>query len=99
MKKKKSLIVRFPLYFVIRFTHNHEINRQWITDKLGSYDGVDAYAKMLDFVREYNEKTTANKTLEENVLYAKVAQSSDGETCIAICDSFQRRVHDDGPYE
>ena len=44
-------------------------------------------------MREYNEKTTANNPLEENVLYAKVAQSSDGETCIAICDPFQRRVH------
>ena len=28
MKKKKSLIAEFPLYFSIRFTHNHEINRQ-----------------------------------------------------------------------
>ena len=28
MKKKKSLIAKFPLYFVIRFIHNHEINRQ-----------------------------------------------------------------------
>ena len=36
---------------------------------------------------------TANNPLEENVQYAKVAQSSDEETCIAICDSFQRRVH------
>ena len=28
MKKKKSLIADFPLFFVIRFIHNHEINRQ-----------------------------------------------------------------------
>ena len=61
MKKKKSLIAKFPLYFVIRFTHNHEINRQWITDKLGSYDGVDAYAKIVYFSTFYKLWAGAHK--------------------------------------
>ena len=56
-------------------------------------NGVDAYVKIVDFVKEYNEKTTANNPLEENVVFAKVAQTNDGETCVAICDPFQRRVH------
>ena len=123
-RRKKTLESEFPLWFNIKFIHNHEINRQdhkrlrtvsqetklefislfeqdftataaweqhrkkiqeqypedyamkfgdrhlcpdyfwvfkfyrkWIQDTLGSYDGVDAYVKILQFVEEYNEKT------------------------------------------
>ena len=122
MKQKKRLASEFPLWFHIKYSHNHEINRQdhrrfrtvgqetkeefialfeqdltpsaaweahrkniqekypddyemkfgdrhicpdyfwvfrfyskWITDTLGSYDGVDAYKKTVEFVKEYNE--------------------------------------------
>ena len=160
MKQKKRLASEFPLWFHIKYSHNHEINRQdhkrfrtvgqetkeefialfeqdltpsaaweahrkniqekypddyemkfgdrhicpdyfwvfrfyskWITDTLGSYDGVDAYKKTVEFVKEYNEKTKATDPLDEGECYAKVAQAEEGETCIAVCDPFQRRVH------
>ena len=67
--------------------------RKWIVDTLGSYDGVDAYVKIVQHIKVYNQKTLASDPLEEGELYAKVEQTEDGETCIAICDSFQRRVH------
>ena len=157
MKEKKCLVARFPLWFHIKFTHNHEINRQdhkrmravsqetkdvfvnlfeqdytpsaaweehrkqiqeqfpsdyamrlgdrhlcpdykwvfnffskWIKDTLGSYDGVDAYVKIVEFVKEYNEKKSKENSSDS---HAKVAQTEDGETCIAICDPFMKRVH------
>ena len=67
--------------------------RKWIIETLGSYEGVDAYVKIVEFVKEYNEKTTKNNPIDGNEMFAKVAQTEDGETCIAICDPFQRRVH------
>ena len=54
---------------------------------------MDAYVKIVEFVKEYNEKTTKNNPIDGNEMFAKVAQTEDGETCIAICDPFQRRVH------
>ena len=160
LKKKKILSSDYPLWFSLKYIHNHEINRQdhkrfrsvgqetknafvemfsqvmrpsaaweehrkmiqenypddyqlkfgdrhicpdyfwvfkfyrkWITDTLGSYDGVDAYIKVVEHVKNYNEKTKSQEPLEEGEAYAKVEQTDDGETCIAICDPFQRRVH------
>ena len=67
--------------------------RKWIIEALGSYEGVDAYVKIVDFVKEYNDKTAKNNPSDDEEFFAKVAQTEDGETCIAICDPFQKRVH------
>ena len=67
--------------------------RKWIIDALGSYEGVDAYVKIVEFIDKYNEEHTKNDTSEKGELFAKVAQTENGETCIAICDPFQKRVH------
>jgi hypothetical protein len=56
--------------------------RKWITDTLGSYDGVDAYVKVVEHVKNYDEKTKAEEPLKEGEAYAKVEQTDDGETCI-----------------
>ena len=65
--------------------------RKWIQDTLGSYDGVDAYVKVVEFVKEYNEKKLQDTPIDGS--FAKVAQTQEGETCVAICDPFMRRVH------
>ena len=39
----------------------------------GSYDGVDAYVKVVEFVKEYNEKKVKDTSLDEH--HAKVAQT------------------------
>ena len=145
MKEKKGLVAKLPLWFHIKFTHNHEINRQdhkrmravsqetkdafislfeqdytpsaawehhrktiqeqfpddyalkmgdrhvcpdyfwafkffrkWIQDTLGSYEGVDAYVKVVEFVNEYNKKKSNDKHVD--VPFAKVAQTEEGET-------------------
>ena len=67
--------------------------RKWIVDTLGSYEGVDAYSKIVDYIDEYNKKNIKNNVTEKDELFAKVAQTDTGETCIAICDPFQKRVH------
>ena len=67
--------------------------RKWIVGTLGSYEGVDAYVKVVEHVKEYNEKTNRNYPSDGTATFAKVAQTEGGETCIAICDPFQRRVH------
>ena len=159
MREKKNLVAQFPLWFHIKFTHNHEINRQdhkrmrpvsdetkdaftslfeqdytpsaaweqhrktiqeqfpddyylklgdrhicpdyfwafkfyrkWIQEKLGSYEGVDAYVKVVNFVNEYNDLKSMDAD-DDDIPYTKVSQTDDGETCVAICDPFMRRVH------
>ena len=67
--------------------------RKWITDKLGSYKGVYAYIKIVEFVKSYNKTTNTNNHAEGSASCAKFAQTIDGEMCIAICDPLQRRVH------
>ena len=77
-----------PDYFwVFKFYH------KWVLDTLGTYDGVDAYVKVVEFVNEYNSTTMKDNPIDKSEAYAKVPQTEDGETCIAICDPFQRRVH------
>ena len=160
MRKKKTLVSEFPLWFHISFIHNHEINRQdhkrlrsvgqetkdiftslfeqdftptaaweqhrkkikeqypddyalkfgdrhlcpdyfwvfkyyrkWIQDTLGSYDGVDAYAKVVEFVNKYNEDKVKDFPGDVDKSFAKVAQTVEGETCVVICDQFMQRVH------
>ena len=77
-----------PDYFwVFKFYH------KWVRDTLGTYNEVDAYVKVVEFFNEYNSTTMNDNPIDESEAYAKVAQTEDGETCIGICDPFQRRVH------
>ena len=100
--QRKKIQEKFPDDYAIKLGDRHicpdyfwafKFYRKWIQDTLGSYDGVDAYLKIVAFVKEYNEKTMITNPLVSSESYAKVAQTGDGETCIAICDPFQRRVH------
>ena len=54
---------------------------------------MDAYLKIVEFVKDYNDKTIKDNPSEDSEVYAKVAQTEGGDACIAICDAFQRRVH------
>ena len=101
-KHRKDIQEKFPDDYHTKFGDRHicpdyfwafNFYRKWIINTLGSYEGVDAYVKITEFVKEYNDKTTKNNPCDGTDIFAKVAQTEDGETCIAICDPFQRRVH------
>ena len=101
-KHRKDIQEKFPDEYHTKLGDRHicpdyfwafNFYRKWILNTLGSYEGVDAYVKIVDFVKEYNERTTKNCPSAGTDIFAKVAQTQDGDTCIAICDPFQRRVH------
>ena len=59
---RKRVQEKFPEDYPIKFGDRHicpdyfwvfNFYRKWITDKLGSYDGVDAYAKIVYFSTFY----------------------------------------------
>ena len=97
---RKNIQEEFPEDYNLKFGDRHlcpdyfwafKFYRKWIQDTLGSYDGVDAYVKVVEFVKEYNEKKVKDTSLDEH--HAKVAQTIEGQTCVAICDPFMKRVH------
>ena len=101
-KHRKDIQEKFPDDYHTKLGDRHicpdyfwafNFYRKWILNTLGSYEGVDAYVKIVDFVKEYNDRTATNNPSAGTDIFAKVAQTQDGETCIAICDPFQRRVH------
>ena len=101
-KHRKDIQEKFPGEYHTMFGDRHvcpdyfwvfKFYHKWVLDTLGTYDGVDAYVKVVEFVNEYNTTTMKDNPIDESEAYAKVAQTEDGETCIAICDPFQRRVH------
>ena len=99
---RKKIQEQYPEDYAMKFGDRHlcpdyfwvfKFYRKWIQDTLGSYDGVDAYVKILQFVEEYNEKNLKDFPKIDANSFAKVAQTKDGETCVAICDPFMKRVH------
>ena len=60
---------------------------------VGSRDGVDAYQRAEELVRQYDSTCKQSPPLPENKYYAKIAQSEDGETSVVIVDNFMQRVH------
>ena len=68
-------------------------HRLWTDKTIGSRDGVDAYEKVVEVVTEFDRMCKAESPLLEKESYAKIAQSNDGETVVAIVDPFMRRVH------
>ena len=57
--------------------------------RYGTFNGVDAYQRAVQRIKNYNEK----HCLE----LAKVVQTEQGETIVAVCDLFSRRVHENIP--
>ena len=70
-----------PDYFWVFHTYSN-----YIVGKYGDLSGPDAYLKAVERINSYNEKN--GQTL------AKITQTEEGETIIAICDKFNRRVHE-----
>ena len=57
--------------------------------KFRDLNSPDVYLKAVDRIKDYNENH--GKEL------AKIRQTQDGETIIAVCDDFNRRVHERVP--
>ena len=70
-----------------------KFHHKWITEKLGSYDGIDAYKNIEDFITNYNIKCQQEEILPVGENYATVQQTEQGQTVIIIVDPFMRRVH------
>ena len=62
---------------------------KYIKNKFGSSNGVDVIKKLKDTIAKYNT--------ERGEKLAEVKQTASGETIVAICDSFNRRVHENIP--
>ena len=71
----------------------HYWYKLWLDAKFGSRDGVDACVKAEKAVEAFDEDCKSRYPLSEGESYAKMAQSPDGQTVVAICDPFMRRVH------
>ena len=68
-------------------------HRLWTDKTIGSRDGVDAYEKAIEMVKEFDTMCKAEFPLPEKESYARIAQTDSGETVVAIVDPFMRRVH------
>ena len=71
----------------------YDWQRQWLDRTVGSRDGVDAYNRAVKMVNEFDADCKKEFPLPEGEYYAKIEQSDDGETVIAIVDPFMHRVH------
>ena len=66
-------------------------HRKFIDAKLGSFNGVDAYQKVLNFVEEYEAKCQNEENLPEGERYISI-EEQENQIIIAIVDPFMRRV-------
>ena len=73
-----------PDYFWVFHFHT-----EYITKKLGTINGPDAYKRAVEKIQQYNEKNGAE--------LGKITQTADGKTVVAIIDQFCRRVHENMP--
>ena len=62
---------------------------KYIKNRFGSADGIDVFNRIEENIKKYND--------ERGGIYAKAKQTDDGETIIAICDKFNKRVHENIP--
>ena len=72
---------------------SYDWHRQWSDQTVGSRDGIDAFEKAVDMVNEFDRICKEEFPLPEGERYAKIAQSDQGQTVVAIVDPFMRRVH------
>ena len=62
---------------------------QFMEERYGTNNGVDADQRAEQRIKTYNEK--------HGLESAKIAQTEQGETIVAVCDLFSRRVHENLP--
>ena len=75
----------------------HKCHRQFLDKTVGSKDGVDAYERAEEAVRQFDRECKLSNPLAGDRCYAKIAQSNDGETAVVIVDPFMHRVHETMP--
>jgi hypothetical protein len=68
-------------------------HRVWMNKVIGSREGVDAFNKAQDMVKEFDMNCKRKFPLPDSEFYAKIAQSEQGQTVVVIIDPFMRRVH------
>ena len=72
-------------FFVPDYKWVFNFHAKYIKDKFGSSNGIDVFLKVKENITKYNT--------ERGGEFAKVTQTTGGETIIAICDLFNMRVH------
>ena len=72
-------------------------HRQFMDKAVGSRDGIDAYEKAEELIKEYDTECKKTDPLPGNKCYARIAQSEEGETAVVIVDPFMYRVHNNMP--
>ena len=75
----------------------HARFRKLMDREYGSSDGVDAFKKAEELVKKFDNECKQENPLPENEHYAKIIQTADGETIVAVVDPFMRRVHSTVP--
>ena len=68
-------------------------NRVHMDYMVGSRDGVDAFNKAEEMVKQFNDDCHTNFPTNDRGNYAAIGQSDKGQTVVVICDPFQQRVH------
>ena len=67
-------------FFVFHFHANY------ILQEYGSINGVDSFLHAVAKINVYNEN--------QGKILAKIEQTANGETCVAICNNFNERCHE-----
>ena len=73
-----------PEYFFVFHSHANYIRQEY-----GSINGVDSFLRAVAKINAYNEN--------HGKILAKIEQTANGETCVAICDNFNERRHENLP--
>ena len=68
-------------FFYFGVFHFHA---QFMEERYGTINGVDTYQRAEQRIKNYNEK--------HGLELAKIAQTQQGETIVAVCDLFSRQV-------
>ena len=79
---------KLPGIFWVHYWFKH-----WLDQKVGSRDGVDAISKAEKRIMEFDRKSKEEHPLPSGQFYAKIAQTPEGETVVAVVNKFMRRVH------
>ena len=99
---KRQLRVEYPESLPQKFADKSKLpssfwcyywHRLWTDQTIGSRDGVDDKEKAVEMVKDFDEKCKKEFPLPDGECYAKIAQSGQGQTVVAIVDPFMRRVH------
>ena len=99
---RRSIKAQFPDSWPEKFADRSKLpsifwsyywHRQWMDKIIGSREGVDAFEKAVDMIKEFDKNCKEEFPLPDGECYAKIAQSEQGQTVVAIVDPFMRRVH------